>query len=38
MKGGFNVKLPDGNKPIKVGDASFIYKGVYSLNSNEEGN
>ena len=24
------MKLPDGNKPIKVGDASFIYKGVYN--------
>ena len=24
------MKLPDGNKPIKVGDTSFIYKGVYN--------
>ena len=24
------MKLPDGNKPIKIGDASFIYKGVYN--------
>ena len=24
------MKLPDGNKPIKVGDPSFIYKGVYN--------
>lgn len=23
------MKLPDGNKPIRVGDSSFIYKGVY---------
>ena len=24
------MKLPDGNKPIKVGDPSYIYKGVYN--------
>ena len=23
------MKIPDGNKPIKIGDNSFIYKGVY---------
>ena len=23
------MKMPDGNKPIRVGDTSFIYKGVY---------
>lgn len=24
------MKLPDGNKPIKIGDPSYIYKGVYN--------
>jgi hypothetical protein len=23
------MKVPDGNKPIRVGDTSFVYKGVY---------
>jgi hypothetical protein len=23
------MKVPDGNKPIRVGDSSFIYKGIY---------